>query len=211
MQKTLNTKLAELRKDVVGVSDDSRTGRDGSKIFDKSEIDDIKVDGSEIEDDEVGKKCQKMSKNLSKSKKTIGSDFFILGAKLALIKLRQAFVKALILHHFNPKRHIRIETDVLGYVIEGIFSQLTLNDLGQWHPVAFLLQKMIPAENRYKTHDGELLAIVEPFKTRRHFLKGFHHEMLLLTNHNKLRRFIDIKSLSSKQVCWAQEFFCYHF
>ena len=33
----------------------------------------------------------------------------------------------------------------------------------------------------------------------------------MLTNHNNLQRFIDIKSLSSKQVHWAQELSRYHF
>ena len=56
-----------------------------------------------------------------------------------------------------------------------------------------------------------LLAIVEAFKTWRHYLEGSQHEVLLLTNHNNLRRFMEIKSLSSKQVCWAQELFHYHF
>ena len=35
--------------------------------------------------------------------------------------------------------------------------------------------------------------------------------MLVLTNHNNLRRFMEIKSLSSRQVRWAQELSCYHF
>ena len=70
---------------------------------------------------------------------------------------------------------------------------------------------MIPAEIWYKTHDGELLAIVEAFKTWRHYLKGCKHKVLVLTDHNNLRQFMDTKSLSSKQVRWAQELFCYHF
>ena len=70
---------------------------------------------------------------------------------------------------------------------------------------------MIPAETRYETHDGELLAIVEAFKTWRHYLEGSRHEVLVLTDHNNLRRFMDTKSLSSRQVRWAQELSCYHF
>ena len=70
---------------------------------------------------------------------------------------------------------------------------------------------MIPAETRYETHDGELLAIVEAFKTWRHYLEGCKHEVLVLTDHNNLRRFMDTKSLSSRQVCWAQELSRYHF
>ena len=70
---------------------------------------------------------------------------------------------------------------------------------------------MILAETWYKTHDGELLAIVEPFKTWKHYLEGSQHEVLVLINHNKLRRFIDTKSLSFRQVRWDHEVSCYHF
>ena len=70
---------------------------------------------------------------------------------------------------------------------------------------------MILAQTRYKTHDGELLAIVEAFKTWHHYLKGCKHEVLVLTNHNNLRSFMDTKSLSSRQVRWVQELSWYHF
>ncbi len=70
---------------------------------------------------------------------------------------------------------------------------------------------MIPAETRYKTHNGKLLAIVEAFKTWKHYLEGYKHEVLVLTNHNNLQRFIDTKNRSSRQVCWAQKLSRYHF
>ena len=184
----------------------SRVGREGSKL-DGSKFYSGKVDSSEIEDDEVGKKVQKKSKfkNSSKSKNLSKStlDFLTPGAKLAFTKLRQVFLKALILYHFNPERHIRIETDKSDYVISGILSQLTLDNSGQWHPVAFISQKMIPVETKYKTHNGEFLAIVEVFKTWKYYLKSFWHEVFVLTNYNNLRQFIDTKSLSSRQVRWA--------
>ncbi len=46
-------------------------------------------------------------------------------AMLTFIRLRQAFTKAPILHHFDPERYIRIETDAFGYAIGGVLSQLT--------------------------------------------------------------------------------------
>ena len=70
---------------------------------------------------------------------------------------------------------------------------------------------MIPAETRYKTHDAELLAIIEAFKTWRHYLEGCKHEILVLIDHNNLRQFMDIKSLSFCQVKWAKELLSYHF
>ena len=58
--------------------------------YDKSELDGSEVDDSEVGDNEVGKKVQNLfkSKNLSKSKKMVGSDFFIPGAKLIFTKLK---------------------------------------------------------------------------------------------------------------------------
>ncbi len=70
---------------------------------------------------------------------------------------------------------------------------------------------MIPAETCYKTHNHELLAIVKAFKTWRHYLEGCKYEVLVLTDHNNLCRFMDMKSLSSCQVCWAQKLSQYHF
>ena len=182
---------------VVGVGGDNRDRRDASKL------DGSKLDGDENDDGEV-EKVQKTtkSKNLSKSKKALGPlDFLTPGAKLAFTKLRQAFLKAPILYYFDPKRHIRIQTDVSGYAIGGVLSQLISDDLGQWHLVAFFFRKIISAETRYETYDSELLSIIEASKTWRHYLEGSQHEVFVLTDHNNLRRFMHTNSLSSRQVC----------
>ena len=112
----------------VEVDSSSRARRDKSR----SRIDDNKVDSNEVEDYKVEKKVQKSSKskNLSKSIKTVKIDFLIPKAKLVFTKLRQAFVKAPILHHFDLERHIRIETDASSYIIGDILNQLTSDDLG---------------------------------------------------------------------------------
>ena len=60
---------------------------------------------------------------------------------------------------------------------------------------------MILAKTWYETHDGELLAIVEAFKTWRHYLEDCKHKVFMLTDHNNLQRCMDTKSLSSCQVC----------
>ena len=70
---------------------------------------------------------------------------------------------------------------------------------------------MIPAETQYKIHNGELLVIVKAFKTWRHYLEGYKHEVFIFTDHNNFRQFMDTKNLSSRQVRWAQKFSCYHF
>ena len=150
------------------------------------------------------RKLAKSRKNSSKSGNSpnfgvteAGPSFLIPEARSAFNRLRLSFTKAPILRHFDPECHIRIETDASGYAIGGVLSQLasgtspdgvvTKTDLGQWHPVAFFSRKIIPAETRYETHDGELLAIVEAFKTWRYYLEGCKHEVLVLTDQNNLR------------------------
>ena len=142
-----------------------------------------------------------MFKNLSMSKKSKNNKskssacflniratgkliFLTLGAKEAFNRLRQAFTKALILQHFDPECHIWIETDASSYGIDGVLRQLSSNwidpngsilskfDFSQQHLIAYFFRKMIPAETQYKTYNAELLAIVEAFKTWRHYLKS---------------------------------------
>ena len=171
-------------------------------------------------DRNLSKSKSKMLKNAKSGVQTrLGameeSTFLTPDAREAFNQLRQAFTKSPILRHFDSECHIWIEIDALGYAIVGVLSQLTsdhlTSDQGQWQPVAYFSRKMIPAETRYETHDGELLAIVEAFKTWRHYLEGCKHEVLVLTDYNNLRRFMDTKSLSSRQVRWAQELSRYHF
>ncbi len=156
-------------------------------------------------------RTEKLEASRAKNLSSQSGSFLTFEARKAFTKLRQAFVEAPILNHFDPERHIQIETDVSGYAISGILSQLTSDDLGRWHPVSFFSRKMISAETWYETHDGELLAIVEAFKTWRHYLEGCKHEVLVLIDHNNLQRFMDTKSLSSRQVRWTQELSKYHF
>ncbi len=150
------------------------------------------------------------------------TDFLTSEVKKAFINLQKVFTKALILKHFDPECYIGIETDTLGYAIGGILRQMTSDqhsfsyvihkdpnsdfpksEIGQWHQVAFFSQKMIPAKTQYKTYNQELLAIIKAFKTWHHNLEGCKQEVFVPTKYNNLCWFIDTKSLSSRQVCWA--------
>ena len=183
-----------------------RTTRSAENLS-SSMVEDAEVGsiGGDCEDETV-KRSSFTSKNSNRA-----TGYLTPGTKQAFTQLRQAFTKAPIFRHFDSECHIRIETDVSGYAIGGSLSQLTLDNLSQWHPVAFSSQKMIPAETWYKTHNGELLAIVKAFKTWRHYVKDCKHKVLVLIDHNNLRRFMDIRSLSSRQVRWAQELSKYYF
>ena len=66
--------MTRLGEGVVGVDGNSRARRAGNKL-DGSKLDGGEVDDGKVEDDEFKKKVQKTSKfkNLSESKKTVGS------------------------------------------------------------------------------------------------------------------------------------------
>ena len=116
-------------------------------------------------------------------------------ARLAFIQLRKAFIEALIFQHFDLKCHIQIKIDASRYNICSILSQVS--NLGQWHSVAYYLQKMILAKTQYETHNYKFLAIVEEFKIWQYYLKDHKNKVFVITDHNHLCHFIDTKSLSS--------------
>ena len=92
--------------------------------IDKNEFDtdgDGGVSGGRVND-----RIENLSTN-TKVKKSSRTDFLISGAKKAFNRLRKAFTETLILRHFDPKCHIQIETNALGYAIGEIFSQMAPN------------------------------------------------------------------------------------
>ena len=143
--------------------------------------------------------------------------FLTSDARTAFNHWRLAFIKAPIFWYFDLECHIWIETDISGYAIGGVLSQLTSGtssdkvvtkaNLGWWHLVAFFSRNMILAETWYKTHNIKFLAIVEAFKTWRHYLKSYKYKVFVFIDHNNFCHFMDTKSLSSRQVYWTQKFF----
>ena len=59
---------------------------------------------------------------------------------------------------------------------------------------------MILVETQCETYNQELLAIVEAFKTWHHYLECWKFKVFVLINQNILCQFIDINSLSSRQI-----------
>ena len=180
-----------------------------------------------------------MVKNISQSKKsknkksensiyilTTGArkrpTFITFNAKKAFNHLKQAFIKAPILRHFDQECHIQIEIDTSDLAIGRLLNQLstdwvvpdelnlvkfknlfknsTKSDFSQWYLVGYFSRKMIPAKIGYQSHDTKLLAIFKVFKTWRHYLENCKYKILVLTNYNNLYQFMNIKILSSCQV-----------
>ncbi len=83
-------------------------------------------------------------------------------AKQAFNQLRDVFMRAFILRHFDSERHIHIEINMFNYAVASILSQS--NDEDQWHLIAFWFKIMINVKRNYETHDQKLLVIVAMFK-----------------------------------------------
>jgi hypothetical protein len=110
--------------------------------------------------------------------------------------LKQAFVSAPILAHFNPDRDIIIEADASDYAIGCILSQPDTR--GILHPVAYYSRKLQPAEINYTIHDKELLAIVQAFKHWRAYLEGAPTTIKVYSDHKNLLYFRTLKTAFQK-------------
>ena len=82
-------------------------------------------------------------------------------------QLKTTFTSAPILCHSDPDLKTILETDVLEYVVSEILSQkhpYPDTEKPILHLVAFILEKMSPAECNYEISDKELLAIISWLK-----------------------------------------------
>ncbi|SLM35363.1 Reverse transcriptase domain [Lasallia pustulata] len=129
-------------------------------------------------------------------------------AQMAFRVLICAFTTAPFLQHFDVTLPIQLKTDASGYAISGILSQKHPDG---WRVTAYFSRKMIPAERKYETHDGELLAIVESFRQWRHYLEGSTHLVEVLSDHSSLRSFMTTHKLSRRQLRWALSLSAYDF
>jgi hypothetical protein len=81
--------------------------------------------------------------------------------------LKNLFTIIPILRIFNFSFRIRMETDVSGFALSAVISQL-FSDLAsmrnEWHLITFWSRKMTDTKRNYEIYDGELLIIVSAFK-----------------------------------------------
>ena len=87
------------------------------------------IGGGEATNPTKGKNPVKMTKSKNHDfpkfrPEEAGTSFLTSEARLTFTQLKQAFVEAPIFHHLDLESHIRIVTDVSGYAIGSILSQL---------------------------------------------------------------------------------------
>ncbi len=116
--------------------------------------------------------------------------------KQAFNQLRDVFIRAFILRHFDSEQHIHIEIDMFNYAVASILSQS--DDEDQWHSIAFWFRIMINIKRNYETYDQKLLVIVAMFKHWQHYVKDNYHTVEVLTDHNNLKSFINVQKLNKR-------------
>lgn len=122
-------------------------------------------------------------------------------AQTAFDTLKSKFLTAEIMRHFDPKRHIVLETDASDFAIGAVLSQPHDDGL---RPVGFYSRKLQAAELNYDTHDKELLATIEALRAWRHYTIGTARLVQIITDHKNLQYFCTSKPLNRQQVCWSE-------
>lgn len=114
--------------------------------------------------------------------------------------LKEYFINAPILAHFEEDLETVVETDASGWATGAVLSQRQPN--GVLAPCAYLSQKFSPAEANYEIHDKELLAIVRALKEWRPELKMVP-KFAIITDHRNLRYFRKAQHLTERQMRWS--------
>src|SRR5258707_3706833 len=120
----------------------------------------------------------------------------------AFQNLKKAFGSTLVLAHWAPDLPMTVETDVSDCMIAGILS-VTTED-GEIQPVAFYSCTLQSTEWNYDTHDKELLAIYEAFKSWCHYLEGLAKTIDMVMDHKNLEYFTTTKKLTRQQARWSE-------
>ena len=85
-------------------------------------------------------------------------------------KLKEKFMKKLVLVVLDLDKKMRIEVDTLDYATENILF-IECKD-GKWKPVTFFSKSLNEMERNYKIHDKEMLAVIKGLENWRHLLEG---------------------------------------
>jgi len=134
----------------------------------------------------------------SKNKKKLELFEWFNDVKKIFCKLRIIFMTVSILIHFDSDLKNWVKTDALNYAVTRIYTQLQVSE--QWNLIIYWLWKLLSTKNNYKTYNLKLLIIVETFKQWCHYLEKSSHLIEILTDHNNLCEFMNVKMLNEKQA-----------
>ena len=95
--------------------------------------------------------------------------------------LLHAFTTASVLAFPNPEKPYHLITDASNFTVGAILEQP--DALNRWHPITYYSKSLQPAEQNYKIHDKELLAIILALEHFRHYLEGHVKPIEIWTDH----------------------------
>jgi len=119
----------------------------------------------------------------------------------AFAALQNALTTSLVLLLPDYDRPFMLITDASDYATGAILEQD--DAFGRSHPVAYYSKSLQPAEQNYKIHDKELLAIVQALKHFRHYLQGNVHQTKIFLDHANLKYFTTKQTLTHRQAWWS--------
>lgn len=123
-------------------------------------------------------------------------------AQSAFDDLKKAFSSYPILVHFDPQKPCFLEPDASKWALGMVISQPDAD--GTLHPVAFYSRSLTAPERNYHIHDTELLAVIEGLEHWRHFFAFSDFPAVILTDHKNLEYFSQKRSLSDRQIRYAE-------
>lgn len=127
----------------------------------------------------------------------------------AFERLKQLLTSSPTLAHFKYGLPTRLETDASDGVVAGALHQL---QDGDWYPVGFYSETMIPAEMNYSIQDKELLAVIRSLEFWRPELIGLQTTPFrVITDHQALIFYSTKRLLGRRQANWADFLAQFHF
>ena len=88
----------------------------------------------------------------------------------AFEELKERFTTEPVLVIPDLDKEMRVEVEVLDFVIEGVLSMKCKDE--KQRPVAYISKSLNEAKRNYKIHNKEMLAIIQCLETWRHLLEG---------------------------------------
>ena len=114
--------------------------------------------------------------------------------------LKEKFSTEPVLLSFSPEHTTVVETDSLGYNIEGVLSQY--NNEGWLHLYIYFSKRNSPAECNYQIYDKELLAVIqclEAWDAKLQLVEKFK----VVTDYKNLEYFFVPRKLTERHVQWS--------
>lgn len=129
-------------------------------------------------------------------------------AKEAFDTLKNELIKAPVLATPDFTKKFIIQCDASNYALGAVLVQID-DETGAEKPIAFISRKLRGAELNYSTTEKECLSVVFAVEKFRHYVEGFHFE--IITDHSALLWLFKQQNLSGRLARWMMKLQQYDF